>query len=224
MIEPEFIASQAKAWRDITDTVSSPGVRYANGGSVNSAASSASRTRLLIPWLSNLLRQYRIQTMLDVPCGDLIWMRHVDIRNLYSYIGMDLIPELIRTNQQEFHDRHNMAFRQANLLTVKRFPRVDLIMSRDFLYCLPTEAIYQVIQKFRESGSRYLLATNYPGADNVYEYDPDLYRWSGYMERPYDLRESPFSLDQIDYIDEIPAPKGVVSQPHSLTLFELNGA
>jgi hypothetical protein len=217
-----FTMQQAKAWNEITETVSHPNLLYANGGSVNSAASSASRTWHLIEALPILLRQYRIQTMLDVPCGDLIWMRHVDITMLHSYIGMDLIESLVYKHRQHYRGK-NMAFRQANLLTVKRLPYVDMIMCRDFLYCLPTDYISQVIQKFRDSGSKLLLATTFPGADNEFTYTVGEFRWEGYMERAYDLSKPPFNMRQIDFIREIPAPKGVVAQDRELGLFVLNG-
>jgi hypothetical protein len=220
----DFVEQQANAWREITKTVSNPNLLYANGGSVNSAASSASRTNHLTQEIPKLLRAYNIQTMIDVPCGDMIWIRRTDLSFLYSYIGMDLIPEFIRKHRIEFRFRRNMAFRQANLLDDKlMLQEVDLIMCRDFLYCLPTHRILDVINKFRQSGSRFLLATTYAGTDNYPDIDGVEYRWEGYMERAYDLTEPPFYMKQIDEIEEIPAPKGVVAQPHSLGLFMLNG-
>lgn len=213
----EFVEQQKKAWHDITATVSAPNLLFANGGSVNSAASSPMRTNHLVEALPMMLRRYGIQTMLDVPCGDCIWIQRCDLTSLYSYIGMDLIESKHWSRIR----KDNMAFRTANLLTIKRLPRMDLIMSRDFLYCLPTEWILLVINKFRDSGSQFLLATTYPGAPNDFEYIPGEYRWEGYMERSYDLTKPPFCLRQIDFITEVPAPKGVVAQPHELGLFQL---
>jgi hypothetical protein len=112
---------------------------------------------------------------------------------------------------------------RANLLKKKTFPRVDLILCRDFLAHLPNEYISAVLDKFKASGSTYLLASNYPGSHNVFYYDPEKYEspWLGYLERPHDLRLSPFNLTQIDAIPEQAAPGGVIAREHELGLFKL---
>jgi hypothetical protein len=102
-------------------------------------------------------------------------------------------------------------------------PAVDLILSRDFLAHLPNEPIGWVLDKFKASGSRYLLTSHYPHATNDFDYRPNDYTWFGYAERPVNLEAPPFSLGtKIESIQEIPGPGGVISQPHELALFELD--
>ncbi len=109
----------------------------------------------------------------------------------------------------------------TNLLTRPKFPKVDLILCRDFLSHLITPYITVMVDKFIASGSTYLLASNYPGASNDFDYQPDAYPWLGYLERPHDLTAQPFNLHRIDGIPEESPPGGILSHEHELTLFQL---
>jgi len=81
--ETERIFTQiyrSNAWLD-TESKSGPG-------------STVSRTRLLRPRLTELVRNLGIRSLLDVPCGDFNWMRLTDLPSV-EYIGADIVPEII---------------------------------------------------------------------------------------------------------------------------------
>jgi len=218
----DFVAEQANAWSHIVQMMlGNPWNVAANGASVNGPGSSLEYTRELRVELPKLLRKYNVTTMLDAPCGDWTWMSRVDISYLHSYVGMDVQPDIIQANQRVHGFRPNVAFIKANLLTKNLFPKVDLILCRDFLAHLPNDYISSMIQKFKRSGSKYLLASNYPGSSNEFNYVPTDYTWLGYLERPHDLTLDPFNLKQVDSITETPAVSGVISRDHELGLFEL---
>ena len=74
-------------------------------------------------------------------------------------------------------------------ITRDPLPRVDLVVCRDVLVHLKNRHILAALANFRRSGSRYLLATTFPGAtSNV---DGPLGGW-----RPTDLVRPPFSLGE----------------------------
>lgn len=221
----EFIKNQANAWCKIVEQMRSDSMfRIVNGAGVNGPGSSLEFTRTLRQELPKLLRHYEVSTMLDAPCGDFTWMQQTDIFTmLHSYIGMDVDEQIIGTNKAKYRKWRNVAFVKTNLLTRTKFPKVDLILCRDFLAHLPNEYISTTLDKFKASGATYLLASNYPGASNEFEYVPDEVDapWLGYMERPHDLTKYPFWLHEIDGIEEQSPPGGVISRPHELGLFAL---
>jgi hypothetical protein len=190
-----------------------------NGGSVNGPGSSLGFTKTIREQLPDLLGRYGVMTMLDAPCGDMTWMSKTAL-SLASYIGMDVDEQIIDDNRA----RHQGTFICANLLTRKRFPKVDVILCRDFLAHLTTEYIGVMVDKFRESGSTYLLASNYPGCSNEFHHEDFESPWLGYLERPHDLTVEPFNLKRLDGIEEQAAPGGVIANAHELALFELQGA
>jgi hypothetical protein len=227
----EFLNAQAAAWVEIREWVEdtvAPMVETETGGSVNGPGSSLSCTMSIREWLPGLLRRYQIRSMLDAPCGDWTWMSRVDLGGIH-YVGWDIDLEQIRRNRDAYERKPGdyslplrlCHFYARNILTVAGVPRVDLILCRDFLAHLPTEHIIAVLDKFRASGSAYLLASNYPGADNEFDYHPEHYAWLGYCERPHDLEQPPFNLAKIDSIPEDRAPGGVISNAHELGLFRL---
>lgn len=217
----DFIKEQANAWSEVVSMMLENPTNAVVNGSVNGPGSSLEYTRGLREELPKLLKRWGVTTMLDAPCGDMTWMGQVDLSGIYSYIGMDCEARLIDANKHNYAGSQKHTFICANLLTRKRFPRVDLILSRDFLAHLTTEYIEHMVTKFRESGSTYLLASNYPGSDNRFTYIPENFTWLGYIERPHDLTSSPFCLERVDAIEEQRAPGGVIANPHELGLFRL---
>lgn len=218
----EFITQQQSAWEHIvTLMLDDPLFCAINKGSVNGPGSSMGCTKELREELPKLLQAYDVQTMLDAPCGDLNWIRATNLRFLHTYIGMDVESRIIKDLKTAFRTHPTYAFVCTNLLTQKKFPKVDLILCRDFFSHITTEHITNVIKKFKASGSTYLLASNYPDADNEFDYQPDDYPWLGYLERIHDLTAEPFNLTQIDSIPETSAPGGVLRNKHELALFTL---
>ncbi len=219
----DFTTQQPRAWIEILDQmVGDPMFVHINHGSPNGPGSSLKFTKGLCKELPTLLRRYQVTTMLDAPCGDWTWARTIDLSFLYSYIGMDVAPDLIKSNKFNVGPyRPNVTFICANLLTRPKFPKVDLILCRDFLSHLTTEYIGIMLDKFKLSGSTYLLASNYPGSSNEFEYIPEAYPWLGYLERTHDLTAEPFNMERIDGITEASAPGGILTNPHELALFEL---
>lgn len=218
----DFITQQPQAWlKIVSEMIESPTFLAINGGTVNGPGSSLEYTQKLRDVLPGFLRRYQISTILDAPCGDLTWIGQLDLGFLYSYIGFDVDPRIIESNRVRFGAKPQFTFAVSNLLTRKRVPKVDVILCRHFLQHLTTEYMISVVEKFQHSRSRYLLASNYPGASNDFDYNPDDYPWLGYLERAHDLTAEPFNLTRIDGIPEHSPPGGVLAKKHELALFEL---
>lgn len=217
----DFIKEQANAWSSVVDMMLDNPTNTVLNGSVNGPGSSIEYTHGLRAQLPALLQRYKVTTMLDAPCGDMTWIARTDLSSVYSYIGMDVERRLIDSNKHNFRNQPKFTFICANLLTRKKFPQVDLILSRDFLAHLTTDYILHMVNKYRESGSTYLLASNYEVESNDFTYVAEDYAWYGYLERPHDLTLEPFNLERIDGITEMQAPGGVIARPHELGLFRL---
>lgn len=105
--------------------------------------------------LSALIKRFGITSIADAPCGDLNWMRHVDIGDC-RYIGFDIVYELIANNRKLFGDTRE--FKHCNLIE-NVIDKVDLVICRDMLAHLTYEQIFTVLRNFKQSGSKYLLVT-----------------------------------------------------------------
>jgi hypothetical protein len=71
--------------------------------SVSGHGSTVAATAILRRRLADTFAQLQIRSLVDAPCGDMNWMRHLDYR-LDQYIGVDLVPRIIRKlGKKNFH-------------------------------------------------------------------------------------------------------------------------
>jgi SAM-dependent methyltransferase len=153
--------------------------------------SSLDATAQLRASLPPLLRRLNARCLLDVPCGDFNWMRHVDLSGI-DYTGGDIVESMIEVNRERY------ATPSRRFVTVDitsgSLPDADVILCRDCLVHFSFANIMAAFRTMKASGARYLLTTTFPSRrDNKDIVDGD---W-----RPLNLAESPFLL---------PAPQSVI--------------
>ena len=135
---------------------------YARHGleSASGPGSTLAQTAELRERLPLALQHLGVQSLLDAPCGDFNWMRHV-AAGVASYVGVDVDARTIA----ELQRRHGSPTRrfQAGDLTRDPLPRADAIFCRDLLTHLSYADIALVLANFRRSGATWLLTTTFTG-------------------------------------------------------------
>lgn len=127
--------------------------------SVSGPGSSLAQTAEIRRRLPILFADLDINSMLDAPCGDFNWLRHVDLR-LERYVGADIVPSIVEQNRAKYE---NPARRFLTLdITNDFLPQCDLIFSRDCLVHLSFAEIFAALRNFCQSGAKYLLTTHFP--------------------------------------------------------------
>jgi hypothetical protein len=152
--------------------------------SVSGPGSDLKRTESVRAALPGLLRELGVRSILDAPCGDFHWMKHVDLSGI-RYIGGDIVQELIETCRRQ-HASSSCSFEHLDL-TSSELPRVDLVLVRDCLIHLSFADIAKVVANLRRSGSTYLLTTTFPGK----QWNIDI-ATGGF--RPVNLERPPFNF------------------------------
>ncbi len=149
-------------------------------------------TALLRSELPRIVEQHGFRTMLDIPCGDFVWMQHVALD--LDYVGADLVPSIIERSRQLFGNER----RRFLVLDMVRddLPAVDLVFCRDGLVHLSNEDALRALANVKRSGSRYLMATTFVNSRENKEI------WTGEW-RPLNLSLPPFGF---------PAPLTVVNE------------
>jgi hypothetical protein len=143
--------------------------------------------------IPQLLRRYRIGSLLDLPCGDFGWLSQADLSGI-DYTGADIVPDLVASNTW----RYGAPGRRFARLNLARdpLPRADLVLCRDGLVYLRYEQIFRAFANLRRSGSTYLLATTFLELDANTEIDTG--DW-----RAVNLCLPPFAMpDPLDVIVE----------------------
>jgi len=155
---------------------------WGNSPSVSGTGSDVVQTKEIVKELPVLLKRIGAKTMLDAPCGDYYWMK--DCKLKVRYTGIDIVPELIRVNQEKYADEKT-GFMLMNIIA-DELPRVDVIFCRDCLVHFCYKDIFVALDNFKDSRSVYLITTTFPGRRNE-----DI-RTGGW--RPINLQAEPFNF------------------------------
>ncbi len=109
--------------------------------------------------LPDMLLQFNINSMLDIPCGDFHWMKEIDLP-LTRYQGADIVKPMIEENQVKYGNEKR-EFLHLDLLR-DPLPKVDAIFCRECLVHLSYADIEKALQNIRKSGASYLFTTHFP--------------------------------------------------------------
>ncbi len=126
--------------------------------SVSGPGSNTYQTRIIIKEIPLLFKNFNINTMLDIPCGDFYWMKELDLKDI-NYIGVDIVDDLIKKNNEDY-SKNNLHFKKLDLIK-DTLPSVDLIFTRDCLVHLSFEDIFKALTNICNSNSKYLLTTTF---------------------------------------------------------------
>ncbi len=129
-----------------------------------------------------LLESLGIRSVLDAGCGDLNWLKELQVP-LRRYVGVDVVPELIEHNRQ----RYGSSTRRFRVLDITRhaLPRVDLVLCRDCLVHFSYADVFRALRRIRASGSTYLLTTTFPGREANLDVPSGSWRTLNYEKEPF---------------------------------------
>lgn len=157
------------------------------GESASGAGSSLEQTQAVREALPGLLRELEVSSLLDIPCGDLHWIKEVDLGKT-DYIGADIVRPLIERNRQLFNGS-GRRFETANLIA-DPLPAADAVLCRDCLVHLSHKDVLAALRNIKKSGARWLITTTYT-SNNRQNVDILTGQW-----RAINLQLPPFNLPE----------------------------
>ena len=186
---------------------------FGSSPSLSGVGSNFENTENIRVELPKLVNKYRITTILDIPCGDLYWMRHVDLGSI-NYTGADIIEELVRINEQKYGSG-TKSFQVLDIVEDK-LPCVDLVICRDCLIHLKLKDILSALASIKKSGSKYLLVSTYPQSKANSELGEQFWR-------PINLQIKPFALgDPLEIIHDGPVERKEEEPYKCIALWKVN--
>lgn len=142
------------------------------------AGSTLAATEYLRSRLPGVLDRLGIRLLIDAPCGDLNWMRLIEVP---YYIGLDLNPDHIKKARQ---------YRQSIFswdIVETPLPHGDAIISRDFIQHLPTEKVMTFLKNIRRSEIEWLMITSHSNPVNGDIRDAGDYRPINLLAEPFNF-------------------------------------
>jgi SAM-dependent methyltransferase len=181
--------------------------------SVSGRGSELDCTAAIRAELPSLLQEFEVKSILDAPCGDFNWMRHLLLSEI-RYTGVDVVSDMIGQNQRNY-GTDTIRFKRADI-TKDELPNADLIICRDCLVHLSFWDISQALQQFKRSNAKYLLMTTYPAT--VVNRNTPTGSW-----RSLNLQLSPFNFPPPLKLLADPSDDTQVNPDKSLGLWKLDG-
>jgi SAM-dependent methyltransferase len=133
--------------------------------------------------VQSFLEKERIESVVDFGCGDWQFSRFIDWKGA-TYVGLDLVPDLIETNRKAF-ERPGVLFKVFGSLD--DVPAADLLLCKDVFQHLPNETVREYLAAFKRK-ARFLLITNDDQPDVGLNSNIQIGGW-----RPVRLDYPPFS-------------------------------
>ena len=154
--------------------------------------------------LHNIIKKYNISSMVDAPCGAMMWMPlllanlSLETNKHFKYHGIDVVESVINASKNRFANfSEEWKFSVVDFSQQNIPENYDLIFSRDALQHLPLDKVINALEIFSKSkGSKYLAVGSYVKSSSNKNIKVGEYF-------PIDLTRAPFNLGQyIELIDE----------------------
>ena len=127
--------------------------------------------------------------MLDIPCGDMNYMKHVDLGSV-EYIGADIVSAIVEQNRKILRDRDFYTLD----ITSAQLPSVDLVLCRDLFIHMPNGQISKALANVAKTGSQYFMCEMFSDDLSQCPHPINADISSGEF-RPTNVTRPPFSLD-----------------------------
>lgn len=159
--------------------------KWENGESVSGYGSTMFNTTVIRRKLPELVEKLGVTSVLDAPCGDFHWMRHVTFPEGVMYVGCDIVPDLVA----ELNEKYADATHRFDTLDIVEgpIPDADFWLCRDTLFHLNLEDGLRVLENAARSNARYFATTTY----DVTTYNSDIatgeFRFINMRLAPFDM-------------------------------------
>ena len=165
-------------------------------GSLSGAGSNTSSTKLIVSSLQDFLITKEIKTLLDVPCGDWMWMKEINFETV-SYMGGDIVPEIIEENNI-MYGNENVKFKTIDI-RIDELGNYDLLVVRDLLSHFHDTQIKKTIINIKKNNIKYIAITNYPHTvENIENKYGDNWRPVNFLISPFNFPKPDIILPDMD--------------------------
>jgi hypothetical protein len=149
--------------------------------SISGPGSDLASTEALRSALPALFRSFGIRRIVDAPCGDMNWMRHVEYEFEF-FVGADIVRDLIARLRAEFQS-DRIHFQTANICE-DILPQADAVFCRDCFVHLSFANVRDATRLLKLSGTRFIITTTFPDIANS-DVDPGGWRQINLESEPF---------------------------------------
>ena len=120
--------------------------------SLSGAGSNIQKNSIFLKKLSFFIKNKKIRSVTDIPCGDFSWFKKLTLSNI-NYLGGDIVPDLIQRNKIKYRGKFNK-FIILNIKT-DRIPDADFLIVRDLFIHFNDKEIFQYLNNLKKSKFKF---------------------------------------------------------------------
>lgn len=140
---------------------------WASAESVSGRGSELKQTEKIRKELPKIFEKYDCTSILDAPCGDFNWMRHVIKQTNVIYCGGDIVDDLVEANILQYGDTRTK-FIKLDICN-DPLPSADIMVCRDCLFHLSYSDIVAFLENFAKSNIPLLLVTTHKNQGDFFK-------------------------------------------------------
>jgi len=119
------------------------------------------QSKNLINCMIKFIDKFNINSILDMPCGDFLWMNQViKMRPEIRYQGIDIVNQIIKNNKNKYIHK-NIEFECEDILNFKTDKKFDLLLMRDFFIHINNSEIQIILDKIKKWNIDYFASESY---------------------------------------------------------------
>jgi len=160
-----------------------------NGEPSSGLGSILETTYIYRVFLQNFLHENRIQSVVDIGCGDWEFSKVLDWKDI-EYDGYEVVPYLVQRNNALYANSH-IRFHYGDG-TVTYLPPADLLICKDVLQHLPNEDVQVFLTQF--SKFKYCIIVNDLESEMDVQINSKISR-GGF--HPLDITQAPFNVNAL---------------------------
>ena len=141
---------------------------------------------------NNFIKEYKIKSILDMPCGDFLWINEIIKNKNIEYLGIDIVNDLIENNKKKYVNS-KINFECQDIVSFKTPKSFDLIIIRDLFIHLDNEDIKNILVNLKQFNFKYIALNSY---ENIINEDvvTGKHRKINLLKKPFDLKKPFFSF------------------------------
>ena len=116
-------------------------------------------TFVKINFFKKIIKDLKIKSILDMACGDFLWMNKIIEHTNIKYLGIDIVEELIKENNEKFNAR-NIKFKCCDIINFRTQKKFDLIIIKDLLIHLKNSDILNIIHNLKKMDFKYVALSS----------------------------------------------------------------
>ncbi|NBB23596.1 hypothetical protein GVM20_00470 [Porphyrobacter sp. SLTP] len=148
----------------------------------------------LFDFIENLRKTEDLKSMVDLGCGDFQLFRKFEFNQNFSYIGYDVVSDLIEKNNKTFSSNFmKFCIMPSDLADI---PETDLVVIKDVLIHLDNATSKKIINRSIEISKFIIFVNNISKGATDYNMDIGIGEF-----RPVDVSLWPFGLNVIERVE-----------------------